>query len=172
MRLETRCSAGERQKTTVARSFGMALDNGSVHGAYGHSSVWEEQRLCTWVLVIRMTCCVGRATASGTSCTHKPGRHCASRWSGSFGGLRCSCHARGCACAGGLQHGIAPLSQSMTECGSARVAPELIGVPALLWHWRTFYAHHSVGRLSIRPSNATRVGIDCQAIIQVGVDRG
>ena len=71
MRLETRCSAGERQKTTVARSFGMALDTSSVHGAYGHSSVWEEQRLCAWVLVSRMTCRAGRATASGTSCTHK-----------------------------------------------------------------------------------------------------
>ena len=55
MRLETRCSAGERQKTTARRSFGMALDTSSVHGAYGRNSVWEEQRVFACVLIIRMT---------------------------------------------------------------------------------------------------------------------
>jgi hypothetical protein len=53
--LEPRCSSGERQKTTITWSFGMALDTSSVQGAYGRNSVWEEQRLFACVLIIRMT---------------------------------------------------------------------------------------------------------------------
>jgi hypothetical protein len=63
--LETRCSAGERQKTTVAWSFGMAWDNSSVHGAYGAAAFVRVG------MVTKVTCRAGRATANGTSCTHK-----------------------------------------------------------------------------------------------------